>query len=74
MSALLIRNLPPDVHCRLKQLAQRNRRSLSEEASSLLVQALTAQAHNLYEMPVPFQGTFPLTDDWLERAMLEGRA
>jgi hypothetical protein len=74
MSALLIRNLPPDVHRRLKQLAQRNRRSLSEEASSLLAQAVLAQTHALPEIPIPFIGKFPLTDEWLEEAKNEGRA
>ena len=74
MSALLIRNLPPDVHRKLKQLAQRNRRSLSAEAASLLVQALATQAYGLHDMPTSFEGSFLLTDDWLDQARNEGRA
>jgi hypothetical protein len=74
MSALLIRDLPPDVHHKLKLLAQRNRRSLSEEASSLLEQALAVQAYGIYDLPVPLVGSFLLTDDWLNGAKNEGRA
>ena len=74
MSALLIRDLPPEVHRKLKLLAQRNRRSLSAEASSLIEQALAAQTQPVYELPTPFVGAFPLTDDWLTSAKNEGRA
>lgn len=74
MSALLIRNLPPDVHRKLKLLAQRNRRSLSDEASSLLEQALAAQNYGVHDLPTPFVGAFPLTDDWLTDAKKDGRA
>ena len=54
MSALLIRNLPPEVHDRLKVLAQRNRRSLSEEAARLLEEAIAAQ------MPLAAQAAYTL--------------
>jgi len=74
MSALLIRDLPPEVHRKLKLLAQRNRRSLSEEASSLLEQALTAQALGARDLPIPLVGAFPITDEWLNSAKNEGRA
>ena len=74
MSALLIRDLPPEVHRKLKLLAQHNRRSLSAEASSLIEQALAAQTQPIQELPVPFVGAFPITDDWLASAKNEGRA
>ena len=74
MSALLIRDLPPEVHQKLKLLAQRTRRSLSAEASSLIEQALAAQTQSIYELPIPFVGAFLLTDDWLTSAKNEGRA
>lgn len=74
MSALLIRDLPPEVHRKLKLLAQRNRRSLSAEASSLIEQALAAQMDAVCELPVPLVGTFPLTDEWLNGVKNEGRA
>lgn len=74
MSALLIRSLPPEVHARLKVLAQRNRRSLSEEAAHLLEEALAAQMPLAAQPPTPFTGAFPLSDEWLDTAKREGRA
>lgn len=74
MPALLIRDLPPEVHQKLKLLAQRNGRSLSAEAASLIEQALAAQTQPIGELPVPFVGAFPLTDEWLNRAKNESRA
>ena len=74
MSALLIRNLPPEVHDRLRVLAQRNRRSLSEEAARLLEEALAAQMPLAAQPPTPFTGAFPLSDEWLDKAKSEGRA
>ena len=74
MSALLIRDLPPEVHRKLKLLAQHNRRSLSAEASRLIEQALVAQEHDVHDLPVPLVGAFPLTDEWLNSAKNEGRA
>ena len=74
MSALLIRDLPPEVHQKLKLLAQRNRRSLSAEASSLIEQALVAQTQTIDDLPIPFVGAFLITDDWLTNAKNEGRA
>ncbi len=74
MSALLIRNLPPELHDRLKVLAQRNRRSLSEEAARLLEQAIAAQVPLASQAPIPFAGAFLLSDEWLDNAKSEGRA
>jgi plasmid stability protein len=74
MSALLIRNLAPAVHDKLKVLAQRNRRSLSEEAARLLEQAIAAQTPLASQAPTPFAGAFPLSDEWLDLAKNEGRA
>lgn len=74
MSALLIRNLPPEVHERLRVLAQRNRRSLSEEAVHLLEEAIAAQRPLAAQLPTPFAGAFPLSDEWLEKAKSEVRA
>ena len=74
MSALLIRNLPPGVHERLRVLAQRNRRSLSDEAAHLLEEAIAAQMPLVAQPPAPFAGAFPLSDEWLEKAKREGRA
>jgi predicted transcriptional regulator len=74
MSALLIRGLPSELHTRLKQLAQRNQRTLSAEAISLLEQAVAAQEQPLRTLPRPVVGNFPITDEWLNQAKNEGRA
>lgn len=74
MSDLLIRNLLPHVHERLRVLAQRNRRSLSEEAAHLLEEAIAAQGPLTAQLSTPFAGAFPLSDEWLEKAKSEGRA
>jgi plasmid stability protein len=74
MPALLIRGLPDEAHRKLKQLAQRNRRSLSAEAIWLLEQALAAQEKDAHWLPKPLEGAFPLSDEWLQNAKNEGRA
>ena len=74
MSDLLIRNLPPEVHERLRVLAQRSRRSLSEEAARLLEEAITAQMPIAAQPPMPFSGAFPMSDEWPEKVQREGRA
>ena len=73
MSALLIRNLPPEVHERLRVLAQRNQRSLSEEAAHLLEAAIAAQMPLVAQPPTPFAGAFTLSDEWLEKVKSEGQ-
>jgi plasmid stability protein len=42
MSTLVIRNLPDDLHARLKGQAERNRRSVTQEAISMLQVGLVA--------------------------------
>lgn len=74
MSDLLIRNLAPEVHDRLKLLAQRNRRSLSEEATHLLEEAIAAQRPLFAQPPKPFAGAVLLSDEWLDKVKSEGRA
>jgi len=73
MAALLIRDLPPELHRKLKRSADRNRRSVTKEAIALLETALTKPAAPQAELPVPLRGNFPLTDDLLDRAKREGR-
>jgi plasmid stability protein len=74
MSALLIRDVPQELHERLRRLAQRNQRSLSAEAVDLLEQALAAQEAPPRVLPAPFVGAFPITDDWLDQVKNAGRA
>ena len=74
MSALLIRDLPEELHDKIKDLAQRNQRSLSAEVIDLLEQALAEQDQAALTMPAPLVGTFPITSEWLDKAKNEGRA
>ena len=41
MSTLVIKNLPDDIHGRLREQAERNRRSVTQEAISLIESGIT---------------------------------
>jgi len=74
MPGLLIRELPDDLHEKLKERAARNRRSLTKEALVILEMALSGtNATGGTELPTPFKGRFRLTDEWLDQAKREGR-
>jgi plasmid stability protein len=69
MASILIKDIPADLHDRLRQRAQRDHRSLNKEVIALLEEALTPRA----AVPPPIQAAFPLTQDWLEKAISQGR-
>jgi antitoxin FitA len=71
MASLLIKNLPEDLHHRLKIRAQRHHRSMNKEVITLLETAL-AQPH-LEELPAPVRLSKPLTQEILDQAREEGR-
>lgn len=71
MPALLIKDVPPELHARLKREAARNHRSMNRHALVLLEQAINLSAAP--EFPVPVKGKFLLTDKWLKAAKREGR-
>ncbi len=73
MTDLIIRQLPAEIHRKLKERAQANRRSVNQEIQILLETAL-ADALPPTSAPPPFQGAFPIDDAWLLRAREEGRA
>ena len=73
MPGLLIRDLPQNVHRRLKVRAAKNRRSLAKEALVLLETALGASTEWRSDPPEPLRGRFELSSDWIERAKREGR-
>jgi plasmid stability protein len=70
MPSILIKDIPAELHERLRQAALRDHRSLNKEVIALLEGALAAPSPQL---PPPIQATFGLTTDWLERAISEGR-
>jgi plasmid stability protein len=70
MPSILIKDIPPHLHERLRKAAVRDHRSLSKEVIALLEATL---AERPAELPPPIELAFPLTQDWLERAIAEGR-
>jgi plasmid stability protein len=74
MPNLLIRDLPEEVHRRLKERAAQNRRSMSQEALLLLEEALGWRMNETLEPPAPFKGDFEIDYTWLDEAKRSGRA
>lgn len=72
MPALVIKNLPPELHQKLRERARRHHRSMTKEAVAILEQVLEGGA-GVKEVPPPYKGRFTLTQDILERAKREGR-
>jgi hypothetical protein len=72
MPALLIKDLPPELHEKLKESAARHRRSLTKEALVLLEGALAAPKRSV-EPPRPFKARVPVTQELLDQAKDEGR-
>ena len=76
MAGLLIKDLPPALHDRLRARAAASHRSISREALVILQEALDERAGPpaLEEVDALRQtGARPLTDDIVERARVEGR-
>jgi len=72
MPGLLIKELPAEVHQKLKARAAKNRRSMTKEALYLLETALLEEKPQRPELPEPLQGNFPLTNEWIDKAKREG--
>lgn len=76
MSALLIKNFPPDLHQRLKKEAERNHRSMTRQALVLIEQALSPTQAVLgvkKDLPKPIDlGTKP-SSQWIYKAIRAGR-
>jgi plasmid stability protein len=70
MTSILIKDIPPLLHERLREAAARDHRSLNKEVIALLEAALGGTP---VALPPPIRAGFPLTPDWLERAITEGR-
>ena len=71
MAALLIKNLPADVHGWLKQEAQRSRRSMTQQVIVLFEERM--KRFRPVHFPVPFKTRTPLTSDFIDKAKKEGR-
>jgi plasmid stability protein len=73
MSTVVLRNVPEQLHARLKKQAERNHRSLNKEAVALIEQAL-AVPRQLPKLaaPVKLKGG-PLSIAGIEGAIAKGR-
>lgn len=71
MPALVIKNLPPELHRRLKERARNHHRSMTQEAIEILENAL--QAKTPPPWPPPLKGTSPITNDFIDWAKRQGR-
>jgi len=71
MPAIVLKNVPQELHRRLREQAERNRRSMSQELLTIIERALR---------PLPPLGPVtpvrprrPFTHAWLRKATREGR-
>ena len=75
MATLVIKNLPDELHRRLKEEAQKAHRSMTREAVYLLDAGLNGSLgpSQARELPAPYEGKKPLTDklihQWKRRGM-----
>ncbi|MCR4302961.1 MAG: hypothetical protein NUV63_01875 [Gallionella sp.] len=74
MSGLLIKDLPPELHRRLKEEAARYHRSMTRQALALLEQALTAPARNAADLlPGPLKPAKPVAPGDVVAIIRKGR-
>jgi antitoxin FitA len=77
MCTLVVKNLPAQLHERLKAQAQQHHRSITKEAIALIEQGLLAPRASASQAPplpplVRLPGG-PLTSEWIEAAIADGR-
>ena len=71
MPSFVIKNLPDDLHQRLKKQASRHHRSMTREVVAILSKSLSQS--EVQDVPAPYRGKFPLTDEFIDQAKHEGR-
>jgi plasmid stability protein len=71
MPSLILRDLPEEVHQRLRDRAQRHRRSMTKEAVSILERELLATGP--VKLPPPVAASRPIPSDVIDEAVEEGR-
>jgi plasmid stability protein len=72
MPGLLIKHLPAELHKRLRESAFRHRRSMTQQALTLLEDGL-ARTEPPAELPPPLAGRIPLTRALADRGRRLGR-
>ncbi len=71
MPALLIKDIPPEVHEWLKREAERNRRSMTQQAIVVLEERM--RRFRAVRFPPPAKTRTILTAEFIDRAKREGR-
>jgi hypothetical protein len=72
MASLVLKNVPVHVHRRLKQRAERNRRSMAQEAITLLEQSLL-EIPPIVLPKKPIKPLKPISGQMILDAIREGR-
>ena len=72
MPGFVIKELPDELHRKLKEQAARHHRSMTKEVLAVLEHALGKEAPAA-KAPPPFRGRFALTGKFLDKARREGR-
>lgn len=78
MPTLVVKNLPAQLHERLKAQAQQHHRSITKEAIALIEQGLLAPRASVSQADAPLPPLVrlpggPLTTEWIEAAIADGR-
>ncbi|HWH80841.1 MAG TPA: Arc family DNA-binding protein [Burkholderiaceae bacterium] len=77
MPTLVVKNLPEPLHERLKEQARQHHRSMNKEVVALIEQGLLAPRSTLAPArplpPLVRLPTGPVTTEWIEAAITEGR-
>ena len=77
MPTLVVKNLPEPLHARLKAQAHAHHRSMTKEVIALIEQGILApRSIRSPARPLPplvRLSTGPLTTEWIEAAIAEGR-
>ena len=71
MAAIVLKDVPEELHRRLREQAERNRRSMSQELLTIMEEALRPLPPLAPVKPVKTKR--PFTQAWLRKAMREGR-
>lgn len=71
MPSLILRDLPEEVHKRLRDRAQRHHRSMTKEAVSILERELIAS--DPVELPPVVATSRPIPSNLIDEAIEEGR-
>lgn len=72
MAGLVIKELPPELHRKLREQAARHHRSMTKEVIAVLEAALGNESR-LMEAPPPYKGQLALTDELIDEAKRDGR-